>query len=157
MQQTALYRAAKRGDTIGVRRLLSNGSDPNDAPKGVTALIAAATRGHTPIIRMLLDAGAQPDWYALQVAAFGNHPEAVRLLLSAGAPVDPGDGTMPLLNALKYSGIPPARQDRVRRLLHAAGAREMPQTVLRWRWSIRYGWRWRLRRQLYRFGWRQRG
>jgi ankyrin repeat protein len=156
MQHTALYKAAKRGDVIAVRRLLSDGSDPNGAPTNDTPLVAAAARGNTPIIRLLLDAGAKPDWHALQVAAFSNHPEAVRLLLAAGAPVDAGDGGTPLLNALKSSGAPLERQERVRQLLRDAGARELSERYLQWRWSLRYGWRWRLRRLLYSTIWRPR-
>jgi ankyrin repeat protein len=138
---------------IGVRRLLSDGSDPNEASDANTPLVAASARGNTPIIRLLLDAGANPDWWALQVAAFGNHAEAVRLLLAAGVPVDAGEGGTPLLNALKYSGTPLERQERVRQLLRDAGARELPESYLRWRWSFRYGWRWRLRRFLYSVEW----
>jgi ankyrin repeat protein len=117
VQNTALYKAAKRGDVIAVRQLLSAGSDPNEAPNRNRPLVAAAARGNTLIIRLLLDAGAKPDWDALQMAAFGNHSEAVRLLLRAGAPVDAGDGRTPLLNVLKYSGTPVERQGPVRQLL----------------------------------------
>jgi hypothetical protein len=154
MSHTALYKAAKRGDVIAVRQLLSGGCDPNATLRGDRPLIAAAARGNTPILRLLLDAGAEPDWWALQVAAFGNHAEAVRLLLAAGAPVESGDGGTPLLNDLKYSGISLERQGRVRQLLREAGAKELPEVYLRWRWSILYGWRWRFRRMLYSFGWR---
>lgn len=149
MQQTALYRAAKRGDIIDVRRLLSEGSDPNEAPNNGSPLVAAAARGNTPIIRLLLEGGAKPDWYSLQMAAFGNHAEAVRLLLIAGAPVDAGEAGTPLLNELKYSGTPLERQERVRQLLRDAGARELPDFYLRWRWSLKHAWRWRLRRLFY--------
>jgi ankyrin repeat protein len=149
MQHTALYRAAKRGDIIDVRRLLSEGADPNEASNNNSPLVAAAARGNTPIIRLLLEGGAKPDWHSLQMAAFGNHAEAVRLLLVAGAPVDAGEGGTPLLNELKYSGTPLERQERVRQLLRDAGARELPDFYLRWRWSLKYAWRWRLRRLLY--------
>ena len=160
MQHTALYKAAKRGDVIAVRRLLSDGSDPSGVSTVGSPLVAAAARGNAPIIRLLLDAGAKPDWHTLQVAAIGNHPEAVRLLLAAGAPVDAGDGGTPLLNVLKSFGPPFERRERVRQLLRDAGARELSERYLRWRWSIRYGWRWRLRRLLYSIGWlprRKRG
>ncbi len=33
-----------------------------------------------------------------------------------------------------------------------AGARRFPDWYLRWRWSIRYGWKWRLRRWRYQQG-----
>jgi hypothetical protein len=152
MSHTALYKAAKRGDVIAVRRLLSGGSDPNEPSSGDSPLAAAAARGNTPILRLLLDAGAKADWWALRVAAFGNYPEAVRLLLAAGAPIERGDGGTPLLNDLKYSGISLERQARVRQLLREAGAKELPEVDLRWRWSILCGCRWRLRRMLYSFG-----
>ena len=151
MQHTALYKAVKRGDIIDVRRLLSVGSDPNEASIGNAVLTAAAARGNTPILRLLLDAGAKPDWYALQLAAFNNHAKAVQLLLSAGAPIDAGKGETPLLDALKYEG----GRVRVRQLLREAGGRESPDwRYLGWGWSIRYGW-WHgwFRRFLYSIGW----
>ena len=153
MSQTALYRAAKRGDAIAVRQLLSSGSDPNATLSRDSPLSAAAARGYTPILRLLLDAAAKPDWWELQAAAYGNHAEAVRLLLAAGAAIERGDGGTPLLNSLKYSGVPLERQVRVRQLLREAGAKELSEAYLGWRWSILYGWRWRLRRLLYSFGW----
>src|SRR4051812_4131795 len=110
MPHTALYKAVKRGDAIEVRRLLSSGSDPNEALAGDSPLLAAANRGNTPVIRLLLDAGARADWHSLRWAAFGNHADAVRLLLAAGAPVDAPDGEPPLLNELKYSGLSVERQ-----------------------------------------------
>ena len=152
MSHTALYKAAKRGDAIAVRQLLSGGLNPNARLSRDSPLVAAAARGNTPILRLLLDAGAKPDWCALQVAAYGNHAEAVQLLLSAGAPVEGRDGGTPLLNNLKYSGIPLERQGRVRQLLREA-AKELPEVYLRWRWSILYGWRWRFRCLLYSLGW----
>jgi ankyrin repeat protein len=155
MQHAELYKAVKHGDAINVRRLLSVGCDPNASWGGLdTPLSVAAARGYTPILRLLLDAGAKPTWYALQVAAFGNHAKAVRFLLAAGAPVDAGHGQTPLLNALKWSGLSREQLGRVRELLREAGGRELPDWYLRWRWSIRYGWRWRLYRLLYAFGWR---
>ena len=57
MALTALFKAAKRGDVIDVRRLLAGGSDPNEGPNGGTPLIAAAARGNTPILTLLLEAG----------------------------------------------------------------------------------------------------
>jgi ankyrin repeat protein len=130
--------------------LLSDGADPNQ-PSGRfgTILSEAAARGHTPILRLLLEAGAKPTSYAVKAAAFGNHGKAVRLLLSAGAPVDAGGGQTPLLNALHWSGLSREQQEKLRHVLREAGGRELPGRYLRWRWQIRYGWRWRLRRWLY--------
>jgi hypothetical protein len=159
MDHTALHKAVKHGDAISVRRLLSSGCDPNERWGGAetsTPLSFAAARGDTPILQMLLDAGATPTWYALQIAAFGNHAKAVRLLLAAGAPVDAGDGHTPLLNALKWSGVSREQSRRVRDLLREAGGRELPDWYLRWRWTIRYGWRWRLRRMFHSLRGRQK-
>jgi hypothetical protein len=148
MRNTALYKAVQRGDVIEVRRLLLDGADPNQAPNNNCPLVAAVSRGYTPIIRALLDSGAKPNWLASRVAAFRNHHEAVQLLLAAGAPVDDEDGGLPLLNELKYSGIPLERQRHVRQLLRDSGGREVPEFYLRWRMSFRV-LRWRLRRLLY--------
>jgi ankyrin repeat protein len=114
---------------------------------GESPLVAAAGRGYTPIVRLLLEAGAKPDNFALVWAAFGNHAKTVEVLLKAGAPVDAGEE--PLLNMLKSSGTPLDNQKHVRKLLRDAGGRELPDSYLRWRWSLRYGWRWRLRRLLW--------
>jgi ankyrin repeat protein len=56
-----LYKAVRHSDTIQVRRLLSEGSDPNET-SGLTGTIldVAAARGHTPILRLLLEARRQP-------------------------------------------------------------------------------------------------
>jgi ankyrin repeat protein len=156
MKQTTLVKAVKRGDLIEVRRLLASGADPNEGSPGwYTPLYVAAARGNTPILAVLLSAGAKPDSRAVQIAAFANHAKTVRLLLASGADTDTG-GETPLLNALRWSGFAPEQQARVRELLREAGARELPDWYLRWRWSIRYGWRWRMRRLLYSVGWLSR-
>jgi hypothetical protein len=153
MEHTPLYKAVKHGDTIQVRRLLSEGADPNESwGRFGTILSVAAALGHTPILRLLLEAGAKPTSYAVQAAAFGNHGKAVRLLLAAGAPVDAGWGQTPLLNALHWSGLSAEQQEKLRRLLREGGGRELPAWYLRWRWQLRYGWRWRLRRWLHSRG-----
>jgi len=150
VEHTPLYKAVRHGDTIQVRRLLSEGADPNEAWGGIdTILSVAATLGHTPIIRLLLEAGAKPTSYAVQAAAFGNHIKAVRLLTAAGAPVDAGGGHSPLLNVLHWSGLSREQQERLRHVLREAGRRELPAWYLRWRWQLRYGWQWRIRRWLY--------
>lgn len=156
-EATSLYKAVRHGDTIQVRRLLSDGADPNE-PTGRfgTVLSEAAALGHTPILRLLLEAGAKPTSYAVQAAAFGNHVKAVRLLTAAGASVDAGGGKPPLLNVLHWSGLSPEQQHKLRRLLREAGGRELPGWYLRWRWQLRYGWRWRLRRWRWRYSRNQR-
>jgi hypothetical protein len=157
MQDSPWYRALKQGDPVVVRRLLSSGCDPNERwSEFGNPLIVAAARGNTPVLRLLLEAGARPTSYAVQVAAFGNHAKAVRILIEAGAAVDPGRGQLPLLNALKFSGRSREELSRVRQMLREAGGRELPEWYLRWRWAIRHGWRWRLRRLAYSLGWRPR-
>jgi ankyrin repeat protein len=151
MKRTPLFRAAKRGDVIEVRRLLAAGADPNGEPGFSTALNVAAARGNTPIVALLLEAGAKPDKFTVQVAAFANHAETVRVLLAFGAEAHGAAGA-PLLTALNWSAFTRQQQARVRQLLRAAGEREPPLWYLRWRWSIKYGWRWRLRRFLFSIG-----
>lgn len=149
MENSALFKAVKRGDAIQVRQLLSEGCDPREAWGGPgTLLSVAAVRGNTPIMQLLLDAGLRPSSYDVQCAAFGNHVKAVRLLLAADAPVDAGHGQTPTLNALNWSGRSREELKHLRQLLREAGGQELPDWYLRWRWSIRYGWRWRLRRWL---------
>jgi ankyrin repeat protein len=149
---TPLIRATKRGDLVEVRRLLSSGADPNESSSGWTPIHMAAARGNTPILSLLLSAGAKPDSRAVQIAAFGNHAKTVRALLAAGTDVDVTGETL-LLNALAWSGFTTEQQRGVRHLLEEAGARQLPGWYLRWRWSIRYGWRWRALRLLYAVGW----
>ena len=153
MTFTPLMRAAKRGDVIEVRRLLESGADPNAGSDFYSPLAVAAARGNTALVSVLLKAGANADWHAVQVTAFGNHAKTVRVLLAAGADPDGPHGETPLLNSLDWSGFSREHQIRVRQLLREAGARELPDWYLRWRWSIKYGWRWRLRRFLYSLGW----
>jgi hypothetical protein len=152
MRHSALYRAVKHGNVINVRRLLAAGCDANETFGAYTILALAAARGNTPIIQLLLNAGAEPTYVVVQAAAFGNHARAVRLLLAAGGPVHSLRGDTPLLNASAWSAFSREQQRRVRRLLREAGARELPAWYLHWRWAIKYGWRWRLRRLLYSVG-----
>lgn len=150
MEHTPLYKAVRHGDTIQVRRLLSEGADPRESWGHFgTILSAAAALGHSPILQLLLEAGAKPTSYDVKLAAFGNHGKAVRLLLAAGAPVDAGGRQTPLLNELQWSGLSREQQEKLRHVLREAGGRELPDWYLRWRWQFRYGWQWRLRRWLY--------
>jgi hypothetical protein len=66
---------------------------------------------------------------------------------AAGPPVDAGGGEPPLLNVLHWSGLSREQQEKLRHLLREAGGRELPDWYLRWRWQLRYGWRWRLPRR----------
>jgi ankyrin repeat protein len=154
MKHTALVKAVKRGDVIEARRLLASGADPNEGSFPLyTPLHVAVTRGNTPIVELLLAAGAKPDPYAVYIAAYANHARTLRLLLASGVATDAPAAPTPLLNSLKWSGFTRDEQKRVRELLHESGARELPDWYLRWRWSVMYGWRWRLRRLLYSIGW----
>ena len=143
MKNRTLTRAVKRGDAIEVRQLLAEGVDANEGSP--SPLWLAAARGDTPIVALLLEAGVNPDWYVLEAAAFGNHAKTVQLLLASGVKTDLPDRA-PLLNALQYSGFTREQQGRVRQLLRDAGAKELPDSYLRSRWAIRFGWPWRLRR-----------
>ena len=157
MPVTQLFKAIRRGDPIEIRQLLAAGQDPNERPgpsPNVWSPIAyAASRGNTPVVELLLQAGGKADWFAVQCAAFGNHAKTVQLLLRTGVEPNPTEATK-LFNVLKYSGFTLEQQQRIRELLLAAGAREIPEWRERWLWSLKYGWRWRLKRWLYSRGWR---
>jgi len=110
---SALLRAAKAGDTVGIRMLLDKGADPNLPNKqGVTPLMAAAgtlsrdrdTRGTfkteaeaADSVRMLLEAGADVNakeasgQTALHGAAFWGFTEVVQVLADHGAKLDAKD------------------------------------------------------------------
>jgi uncharacterized protein len=110
---SALLRAAKAGDTVGIRMLLDRGADPNLPNKqGVTPLMAAAgtlsrdrdTRGRfkteaeaAESVRMLLDAGADVNakeaggQTALHGAAFWGFTQVVQVLADHGAKLDAKD------------------------------------------------------------------
>ncbi len=137
------------------RHLLAYGADPNEGSRDVSIpLWVAAHRGNTPMVTLLLEAGAKATWQTVHAAACANHANTLRVLLAAGAPTDPPGATAPLLNGLKYCGFSREQQSKVRQLLHDAGARELPERYIKWRWQVRYGWQWRLRRFAYRIGWR---
>ncbi len=153
---TPLFKAIKRGDAVEVRRLLASGLDPNEragpSPHAWSPIAYAASRGNTPVVELLLHAGGQADWFAVQCAAFGNHARTTERLLRAVEP-SPASATE-LLNVLRYSGFRGEQQRTIRQLLLTAGATEIPEWRERWRWALKYGWRWRLNRWLYlRGGW----
>ena len=150
-----LVNAVKHGDIIRVRQLLAAGADPNEGARGISMpLCVAAQRGNTPMVALLLEAGAKATWHAVHGAAFKNHANTLRVLLAHGAPTDPPGAFPPLLNFLKHSGFGQDEQHKVRQLILDAGGRELGESHLRWRWFVRFGWRWRLRRLAYRVGWR---
>ena len=88
--------AVMRGDSAGLRVLLTQGADVNEAQgDGMTALHWAASRGNLVATRMLVSAGARLDavtrnanYTPLHLAAQNGRAEAVKALLAAGANVN---------------------------------------------------------------------
>jgi hypothetical protein len=89
-----LIKAAERGDTASVRRLLDEGVDINATVDGRypwTPLMHAAFEGHEDTVRALLDREANPHHedrdgaMAITVAAGRGHWSVVRLLAGRGA------------------------------------------------------------------------
>lgn len=92
ISQKKLIKAAKKGNTAKIEKLLARGADVNARNKsGWTALMHAAVNGHTAIIKALLAAGADVNaknkngGTALMQAARYGHPDIVKLLKEAGA------------------------------------------------------------------------
>jgi len=90
---TALHRAAARGQVRAVRLLLDRGASVNAADdEGTTPLLAATYRGHREVVKLLLERGAavnaQEMRYRLSSlthAVGRNDKELVKLLLRYGA------------------------------------------------------------------------
>jgi ankyrin repeat protein len=94
-----LTEAARSQDTAEVKRLLTEGANPNARDKnGRTPLMESASEGYTPVVRALLENGAdvnakdQVGWTALFWAAFSNRTETLRALVARGADVNARDG-----------------------------------------------------------------
>ncbi|KAA0170630.1 hypothetical protein FNF28_01392 [Cafeteria roenbergensis] len=94
---SALWEAAKAGNTAEASRLLDAGAPvnrKNHANNGVTALIVAAEHGHKDTVELLLDRGADLEATdddgstALVFAASGGHKDTVELLLDRGADLE---------------------------------------------------------------------
>jgi cytohesin len=108
-----LDRAARAGDLGEVKRLISEGANPNETNKwGYTALtgacsLGADTKAHTDIVRYLITHGADVNkrvmdgTTALNEAAFWGHRETVLVLLNAKADVNQtkDNGYTPLISA----------------------------------------------------------
>lgn len=88
--------AVMRGDSAGLRLLLTQGADVNEVQgDGMTALHWAASRGNLVATRMLVSAGARVDavtrnanYTPLHLAAQNGRADAVKALLAAGANVN---------------------------------------------------------------------
>lgn len=99
---TALHRAAVRGDAAGVAAAIADGAavDSFYPAFGLTALMLAAGRDDAASLALLIGAGADLEqkesthgWTALFLAANRGHAGAVRLLLERGAAWDLRDAT----------------------------------------------------------------
>jgi ankyrin repeat protein len=90
---TALHRAAARGQVQAVRLLLARGASVNAVDdEGTTPLVAAAYRGHRQVVKLLLERGAAVDAQEMRYrlsslthAVGRNDKELVKLLLRYGA------------------------------------------------------------------------
>jgi ankyrin repeat protein len=86
---TALYIAARAGDSVATRMLLAAGADANAAlpASGETVLMTAAKAGDADVVRALLTGGVD----GVSLAALGEARAAARVAEGAGysAPVNP--------------------------------------------------------------------
>lgn len=89
----ALRLAARQGDLEAVKRVVSAGTDVDDADRwGTTALLLAANSGHAEVVGWLLEQGADPNsrerFFGMtpMIAAISvGHRDIVSLLVQAGA------------------------------------------------------------------------
>jgi len=129
---SAIARAAMRGDVEVIIMLLARGATLNDLEKGSTAFLASVIRGDTNLASFLLERGADVETRfagkdtakgstPLMWAAWWGFPEMVKLLLKHGAAIEAGDDAG--MTALLYAA---AAKDRgnteVLEILLAAGA-----------------------------------
>jgi ankyrin repeat protein len=93
-----LIEAARSHDLAKVRKLLSEGADPNRREKtGKTPLMEASAYGYTDTMRVLLENGAQVNaadamgWTALFWAFFSRRTDSLHLLITKGADINAKD------------------------------------------------------------------
>ncbi len=129
---TAIARAAMRGDVEVIRMLLEHGASLNDLDKGSAALLVSVIRGDTRLASFLLGQGADAETRftgidtakgstPLMWAANWGFPEMVRFLLKHGASIEARDDEG--LTALMYAASAKDRGNtEVLEILLAAGA-----------------------------------
>lgn len=90
--ETALMKAADKGNAMAVKLLLAAGANANARDEdGETALMMAADEGRTEVVRLLVAAGAELDLRdkdgetALHKAQDERHVDTVNVLREAGA------------------------------------------------------------------------
>ena len=116
-----IFKAAAEGNLPEIRRLLSNGANPNDTDgNSTTPIHFAASTGQLEAVKILLSAGANPDPDVistptpLAMAASGGHDAVIRLLL----PLTPEKGleelriqackgNLPAIRSLIAAGVNP--------------------------------------------------
>ncbi|TNJ30185.1 Ankyrin repeat protein 1 [Giardia muris] len=131
MPETTLMRAAKAGDTLGVRQRIGQAGEKENY--GETALMKAAARGHADCIEVLLPKEARLQdnigWTALMWAAICGRASCIELLLPHEARIQAKSGWTALMWATKYG-----RTDCVELLLVEAAM----QTVKEYTWGATF-------------------
>lgn len=125
---TALMTAASKGDSAGVKSLISEGAAVNLAEThgSKTALMQAAVSGSVDCVNALIEGGADVNAKdnggntALSLAAFSGSVECVKVLIKKGAKLNTRDsfGDTPLATAIENNNTECAE------VLRAAGARK---------------------------------
>ncbi len=100
--------AVTTGDTIGVKRLLKEGINPNRSDKtGLSPLMAAAYSGKDDVLKCLIEYKCNIDdkdasgYTALMFASNAGHVNSAKILIESGADVNTkdNDGSTPLMFA----------------------------------------------------------